>query len=64
MKESLHGSRKVDQISYNISKFYADLLRSLRRQPDGEDFKLTYFVVAIFDTSIQCGKWSHLWFQG
>lgn len=32
---------------YNIPEFYADLLRSLPRQPDGEDFKLKCSVVVV-----------------
>lgn len=46
------GHGKWTRYLYNIAEFYADLLRSLRRQPGGEDFKLTYFVVAIFDTGV------------
>ena len=34
-------------IFFNIAEFYADLLRSLPRQPDGEDFKLKCFVVVV-----------------
>lgn len=46
------GHGKWTRYLYNIAEFYADLLRSLPRQPDGEDFRLTYFVVAIFDTGV------------
>lgn len=46
------GHRKWTRYLYNVAEFYADLLRSLPRQPDGEDFRLTYFVVAIFDTGV------------
>lgn len=46
------GHGKWARYLYNIAEFYADLLRSLPRQPDGEDFRLTYFVVAVFDTGV------------
>ena len=46
------GHRKRTRYLYNIAEFYGDLLRSLPRQPDGEDFRFTYFVVAIFDTGV------------